>query len=354
MSATETASRTRKTAVEQAQALGALASHTPVEIDTVAMELDREAYGHYGRLDTLIDYLRRLDGQKLDKDSGVWRTVGGQVADDATVVGWALLGRITGGDQTDILDIITKIVNLRGKLVAIGEQAARIDAEYNRRPWTRYVAVAGGHVHSGMWCVGGTIGPRTQRNWAPKLSGQTVEQAIAALQTTMCTLCFKNAPVLDKAALLAAAGLCAGSGQFYNTAKAHETRCNYKWGFCPSCDTKQTLTPLGYMRQHKVPTEPKAKPGQPANADGSPVYVATTKVGGGVRDEGNALKTMVAVNRAAMSAARDLNWYGQNHMEAPGWIETLNRMVPLLAADKGKTEQEVREELAAKAKKANR
>lgn len=348
MSATET---TKQTVIDEARTMVELASKTPVEIDTMLMKLDGEIQRLADGLDSLAKRLHRLDGHKQDR-YGRWCS-GERVVTDQEVIDWAQAGRLLA-DPADVKPVLGTLTAVNERLSAVTEQFERINAEYERRPWRRYVGVPGGHIHSGIWCAGGTIKPRTLRAWAPLLSGQSVEQAIAALQTTMCTHCFPSAPVVDT---LTAGGWCAGSGQSYDPEKPNRMRYAYgKTGHCRVCGSNETVSSLGNVKKHKAPTDeaPKAKPGQPANADGSPVYVAGVKASGGVRDEGNALKTMVAVSRAASSAARDLDWYGRSHPEALGWIETLNRMVPLLAADKGKTEQEVREELTKKARKANR
>lgn len=339
----------RESATEAARALGDLATRTPVEIDTVLAKLDSEIYQLGAHEDSLVDLLHKLAGHRKD-DYGLWRD-DEQVMHGQDVIDSAQAGRLLA-DPARVGEIVDQLIKNGENLAVATEQFNRIDAEYQTRPWSRYVTVPGGHVHSGIWCAGGTIRPRTLRSWTPELSGQSVDQAIAKLQTTMCTHCFRDAPVVDVAA---ARGLCPGSGQQYDTSKPNRMRFAYgKSGFCRVCHTNQTVSSIGNVKQHKVPSteSPKAKSGQPANADGGPVYVARCAwKTGKITDEGNALKTMVAVSRAAISAARDLHCYGADHPDGPAWVETLNRMVPLLAADKGVTEKEVREDLAKKAKK---
>lgn len=331
---------------KQAQNLGDLTTKTPTEIDIVLMGLDGESQQLRFYLDGLANRLHELDGHRQDR-YGVWHS-GERVVSDQQVIDWAQAGRLLA-DPTEVAKTLDRMAAANEHLASVNEQFGRLNAEYERRPWRRYITVPGGHVHSGIWCAGGSIGPRTLRAWMPELSGASVADAIARLATTMCTHCFPDAPVVDT---LAAGGFCPGSGQSYDPDKPNRLRYAYgKTGHCRVCGSNETVSSLGTVRKHKVPSAPKAKPGQPANADGSPVYVAMVGGNGQVRDEGNALKTMVAVSRAAVSAAKDLDWYGPAAPDAPAWIETIDRMVPLLAADKGISEEEVRAELAKKGKK---
>src|SRR5688572_7153069 len=76
-------------------------------------------------------------------------------------------------------ECIERIAQLDKDLAATGAEIAALDAEYSRRPWSRFIAVQDGHLHSGTRCAGGTIRVTTQLGWHPELSGKTEAQAVA-------------------------------------------------------------------------------------------------------------------------------------------------------------------------------
>jgi hypothetical protein len=131
-------------------------------------------------------------------------------------------------------------------------ESDRLDAEYWRRPWRRYIVVLGGHIYSGTRCVGGTIRPTTQLGWRPELSGKPVADAVAELGPLLCTHCFPEAPVEWKAGGEAKSERCKGSGR-------QEVQGTYRrqgmsgYGQCQECGVNQTMTQRGAVRAHKPP-----------------------------------------------------------------------------------------------------
>lgn len=69
------------------------------------------------------------------------------------------------------------------------------DAEFNSRPWSRFwlVTNAGGHVHRNMSCT--TCFPTTRYAFLPDYSGSTDAELIAAGGSSICSVCFPDAPV---------------------------------------------------------------------------------------------------------------------------------------------------------------
>lgn len=59
--------------------------------------------------------------------------------------------------------------------------------------WSRFWLVPGGHIHKSTNCP--SLRPTTSIDWFPKLSDRTEEEAVAAHGPTMCSRCFKSAPV---------------------------------------------------------------------------------------------------------------------------------------------------------------
>lgn len=215
-----------------------LTTATPVEIDRRAAELDRDHYRINSRITVALDEVHRALGERP-------RFLG-----RAGVRAWptehpdAVLTLHTASPDHDAL---TRLAAHHKALAGNQREARAIDTEYQRRPWTRYVGVQGGHIHAGMWCHGGTIRPTTVRVWWPELSGKPIDEAIAELQTTMCTHCFPDAPV---AAVVPDDG-CPGSGR---SATGSIRRVgNGRYASCPECGAQQRLTQYGAMRKHKPP-----------------------------------------------------------------------------------------------------
>lgn len=85
-------------------------------------------------------------------------------------------------------------VEMRDKLVPqIEELRAEMD-EINANEytgWTRFFFVK--HLHSSTTCS--SFRWNTQVAWCPEISGLTEEEAVAEYGATLCTICFKSAPV---------------------------------------------------------------------------------------------------------------------------------------------------------------
>lgn len=83
----------------------------------------------------------------------------------------------------------------QAKIDALNEQMAPYEAEFGRRGgWNRYYLVtnAGGHVHRGRSCV--TCFETTSYAWLPALSGCDEEMMIEEYGEKACTVCFPDAP----------------------------------------------------------------------------------------------------------------------------------------------------------------
>ena len=123
----------------------------------------------------------------------------------------------TGGMETTTrheVEVDTRIADTYADFLAATHDAAKgtnprtldeytiwQDAENEYDGWSRFFAVAGGHIHSGMDCS--TCNRVTSQSgqtftafaWLPALSGLTTADAIAAHGHTLCSVCFPNAPV---------------------------------------------------------------------------------------------------------------------------------------------------------------
>lgn len=97
--------------------------------------------------------------------------------------------------------LVERIMELEAQLFEAREAGEPFDAEYERRGgWTRYllVANANGHVHRSPGSCS-TLHPTTLVQPIFALSGATVDEVIAQLGTTACSVCFPSAPVETRA-----------------------------------------------------------------------------------------------------------------------------------------------------------
>lgn len=116
--------------------------------------------------------------------------------------------------------------------------------------WNRYFFVPGGHIHSSRSCSTCNKSPLrpTRFSWLPEISGKSIEDAIKAYDSTLCTVCYPDAPVkfLEKKV---DETICAGSGTRNYTQK----RPNYisRYESCNVCNKKVAITPSDLLRKHK-------------------------------------------------------------------------------------------------------
>lgn len=88
------------------------------------------------------------------------------------------------------------------RLEELAAQMHPLEEEYlSRGRWSRYYRVdrTGGHIHRHMLCS--TCGPRTRFRWLIELAAKSEQEMIAELGADawlLCTVCFPDAPVLDK------------------------------------------------------------------------------------------------------------------------------------------------------------
>jgi hypothetical protein len=227
-----------------------LADKTPLEIDTRAADLDAALY----KLDALHGiHLRDIHlavGDRVTRHGG---RKGWSMSDEDAVAAAQVKAARTDLKpwDNDPTTSLTALAGIEAEMIANRAESDLIEAEYARRPWTRFVGVAGGHIHSGIWCMGGTIRPTTIRTWAPALSGLEIADAVAKLGPTLCTHCFPSAPVEWTQGVAKVDDSCSGSGR--SEVQGTYRRGTPGWGTCQECRTGQSMTPRGYIRKHKTP-----------------------------------------------------------------------------------------------------
>jgi hypothetical protein len=204
-----------------------LSTRTPVEIDTRIAEL-------HGEIATTSATIRSLTNRVLDRSglrvrhSATWQTrrttwtTTGTFEDAVEVLteyarlmdAWREADYPRDARPADLapgyysamsVSDIDKIVAERAAAIegryVLWTEANVLDAEYRRRPWSRYFLVvsSAGHIHSSTGCQ--TCRLTTAFGWMPERSGMTEAEAIESLgkhADSLCSVCYPTAPVISK------------------------------------------------------------------------------------------------------------------------------------------------------------
>lgn len=238
---------TTDSATDAARALTDLADRTPVEIDTALAALDAEHYHLTGRVRARLATLHNAVGDRAQQHGRVKRYA---LSDEDAVA--RLRAQVDAGTVhlSYRMSAPGTLADYDAAVRALADNRAefnRLDAEYERRRWSRFVIVQ--HVHSGYWCVGGTVRRTSVRQWLPEYSGRSEAEAIAELAGQahiLCTHCFPNAPVVT---VRADPTTC--TCKTYDPDKPKRTGfMSGNWATCPECGTRAPLTSAGNLRKH--------------------------------------------------------------------------------------------------------
>lgn len=221
-----------------------MTAHTPTELAAMTpQQIDAE--------------LARLDGKLFDKNLLADR-------ERATLDRHAVAadrGTLSAYDRDSRERATNALAAAEDAIKELHEQMRPLDAEYARRPWSRFFLVPGGHIHASTSCsTCNRDGKLTRFAWLPELSGKTEADAVTDQGAYLCTVCFPSAPTewtngreLDAAAKKAAK--CPGSGTMLDRDKPHRTGYYAgNWGTCPNCDARPAITSTGKLRAHKPTT----------------------------------------------------------------------------------------------------
>jgi len=136
-------------------------------------------------------------------------------------------------------------------------EALPYEEQWERRRWTRYIVVPGGHLHFRQ-CHTLTPG-RTMIGQVAEASGLTPVEVIAKYDATACTHCFPDAPVAPKKTP-AEEGFCGHSGQPMTQAQRDTLNARYPSGWhnfavartvrC-ECGAHVSITKTDKIRKHK-------------------------------------------------------------------------------------------------------
>lgn len=230
-----------------------LTTATPAEIDTLAAELYRNEGRQIKRVEAAVLSIRGALGQK----SRTWGRGASKVTEwpntDAEAIaairakGTEYIGMGRTADA-----VVKRYDEAAAELAATREAQAPLDAEYDRRPWSRFYIVAGGHIHKSRYCSTCNRGQyRTEFGWMPDMSGMDEAEALVALAERsfiLCTVCFPNAPTVP--VVDAAPTHCLGSGKrpIEGTIRGGQSR----YGDCPVCTDRPLIVGGGVTRKHKA------------------------------------------------------------------------------------------------------
>lgn len=207
-----------------------LSTATPAEVDGVLFPLLEQI----ARVEQSIGQYRYLLGDVGRKPTGLSRR---NVRDDG------LEYHDPGVQARQFRDSLEAE---RVKLADLNDQAAPYEAEYEERPWTRYIVVPGGHLHKRN-CHTLTPG-RTMVGQVAEASGLDEADVVAKYDLVACTHCFPNAPVEPKKTP-AEEGFCEQSGEYLTEAQYGHGR---RYCRCPKCGEHVAVTKGGKFRKHKA------------------------------------------------------------------------------------------------------
>lgn len=209
---------------------------TPTEIDSALSEI----YTRRGAALAALDAAKR----------GIYRALGNRltgrqraIVTDADVQ--TLRARIADDERFGYRDghWLRAFDQATEQLQLLGAEAKPLDAEFARRPWSRFFLVVGGHIHSSMNCsTCNRSGKATAFAWLPEISGLTEEEAVAAHGAILCTTCYPSAPLAwtdfyEQEAERKAALYCSGSGTTdWKDGQVRNGFYSGNGGYCSHCD----------------------------------------------------------------------------------------------------------------------
>lgn len=243
---------TTESATDVARRITNLATKTPVEVDTALAALDTEHYGLTGRLRMILGTVHHAAGDQQVQSAGRrrrWTMTDADAVD--TLRDKIEHGTVSLSYAYVAPDTLARYDETDRQANANRYQFERLNSEYIRRPWSRFVIVQ--HVHSGIWCAGGTVRPTSERGWLPEYSGRSETEAIAELAERahiLCTHCFPGAPVVKPTV----DPTTCTSQTYDRTRLVRRGNASGNGAFCAECGGWAGFTSAGNMRKHKRPT----------------------------------------------------------------------------------------------------
>jgi hypothetical protein len=169
----------------------------PQEHDTQTAELFDQAAKAQRNLEAHQNRMHRMarDRQEWIGKRQYWKMTGAQVHDQLRALA-AQGDTFIPGQGLKPSEAITREGELQTKLALVMTEIGAMEDVYRAHRWTRYFPCinTNGHIHSSLrGCP--SVRHDTLMAWTPELSGKTVEDAVAELGPTLCSICFPLAPV---------------------------------------------------------------------------------------------------------------------------------------------------------------
>jgi len=230
-----------------------LTTATPVEIDTELARLHGDIAEARKRLDGALDVIHEYVGDRKRGRAAYKLDHGTATMQASKRIDKAHAEEDKFYTHGEAERAIGRATDMHDVIAALETKCEQIDMEYASRPWSRFISVEDGHVHSGTRCAKGTIRVTTKIGWHPELSGTTEADAVAKLGPMLCTHCFPTAPVewtIGTAKKKVTDGYCDGQGeQGINLDMSYVT----PRGNCPKCKQGTGISRTGKVLKHKLP-----------------------------------------------------------------------------------------------------
>lgn len=241
-----------------------LTTATPSEIDSQLAELDRDAHRLEQGVTGAVLSIRSSLGQKSKTyGRGAYKVTEWPTTEAEAIAALRAMGDAYVGMGRTADSVIKRYDEAVAKLKANHAEQAPLDAEWERRQWTRFFIVKGGHIHTSRHCSTCNRGKyRTDFGWMPDMSGMAESDALVALAERafiLCTVCFPNAPVLPTAP---DTRYCKGSGERPIPGTSRGGSSIY--ADCKVCTDRPLITTWGVTRKHKAKTLRESAPAAPA------------------------------------------------------------------------------------------
>lgn len=225
-----------------------LSERSPVDIDTELAEVLTRYGRAMSRVDAAVNGVHALAFDSRKAGRGGYSSREWRLSFDEAVA--KARDRLPADAAYIVDDAVEKVADARAAADALRAETVELDAEWRRRPWSRFYAVPGGHIHSSTACQ--TCRPTTKFSWAVSLSGASEEEAVNELGPTMCTVCFPSAPLEWTVGVKKGeSNVCPGSGQ--GSASPPVQKFRNRYGTCQACGGYYPVLMDGRIRKHNKP-----------------------------------------------------------------------------------------------------
>jgi hypothetical protein len=172
-----------------------LATSTPAQIDEKLADINERLHRANLQHQHQLDRLHRMTGDA--QHGGRWSATTAQTVTAAWTIVNENRDHLRGYSDGAVRKTLTALYATEDEITDLAAEAAPLESEYDRRPWSRFFLAKShdGHVHSSQECSTCHNGnERTAFWWQPEMSGKTEAEAVAEYGMTMCTVCFPTAP----------------------------------------------------------------------------------------------------------------------------------------------------------------